>query len=91
MTDVPMTEISELSLGEAEQRLERLIENTAAAGKSEPDELPEMNALFKRIWDIRGNIHGIPYDAFENDCFPDPISFRPLSRVWRCRQGEIWR
>jgi hypothetical protein len=91
MTDVPMTEINELLREEAEQRLERLIENAAAAGKSEPDELPEMNALFKHIWDIRGNIHGIPYDAFENDSCPDPISFQPLSRVWRCRRGEIWR
>jgi hypothetical protein len=86
-----MTEISELLLEEAQQRLERLVENAAAAGKSEPDELPEMNALFKRIWDIRGNIHGIPYDAFENDSCPDPISFQPLSRVSRCRRGEIWR
>jgi hypothetical protein len=83
--------MSELPLEEAEQRLERLIEKVAAARDAEPSELSEMDALFKRIWDIRGNVGGIPYDAFENDCAPDPISFSPMSRVQRCRQGMIWR
>ena len=85
-------EIGELPLNEAEARLEFLIENAARGGKAPPDELPEMEALFRRIWDIRGNVHGFPIDAFANDCCPDPISFKPMHRVAMCRRGETdWR
>jgi hypothetical protein len=88
---VKMIDIQTLPLEDAQLRLEALVELAAIANKQEPDELPEMEALFKRIWDIKGNISGIPFDAFENDACPDPLSFRPLKRVWRYRQGLVWR
>ena len=81
-----VAEIATLPLAKAEERLEALILIAAHIGKKEPDELPEMEALFTRIWHIRGNINGIPYDAFENDSCPDPVSLQPMTRVWKLRR-----
>lgn len=80
-----------VSLAEAEERLEKLIEAAAASDKSPPDELPQMEALFTHIWSIRGMVGGYPADAWENDAAPDPVSFKPMNRVARLRSGGIWR